>query len=150
MITKELEENKKCIIYASEYHLEMILLPYIKERIEDEKFVIFTEKNMEETLDTLLTKVNLEKIIKEKIKNIKWMNDDEKNINKLQEYVKENKHINVVISGEFDYIKKINNKIKDIKNTNVEIIDCFHIEDPNVNIEEIISNYRYILNTQKI
>ena len=150
MITKELEENKKCIIYASEYHLEMILLPYIKERIEDEKFVIFTEKNMEETLDTLLTKVNLENLVKEKIKNIKWKNDDEKNINKLQEYVKENKHINVVISGEFDYIKKINNKIKQIKNTNIEIIDCFYIEDPDVNIEEIRSNYRYILNTQKI
>ena len=35
MITKELETNKMCLFCASEYHLEMILLPYIKERINE-------------------------------------------------------------------------------------------------------------------
>ena len=32
MITKELEATKKCCLYASDFHLEMILVPYIKEK----------------------------------------------------------------------------------------------------------------------
>ena len=150
MVTKEFKGNKKCIICASQYHLEMILLPYIKERVENEKFLIFTEKSLEETLETLLEKTNLEDEIKEKIKNIGWKDNDRKNIIKLQEYTNENEHINIVISGEFDYIKRINNKINRVKNANVEIIDCFHIGDPDVDIGEIRNTYKYILNTHKL
>ena len=34
MITKEHETKKYCCFYASDFHLEMILLPYIKNNIQ--------------------------------------------------------------------------------------------------------------------
>ena len=47
MITKESKAVKKCCLYASDFHLEMILLPYIKERINKSNFIIFTQKTQE-------------------------------------------------------------------------------------------------------
>ena len=59
MITKEHENKKYCLFYASDFHLEMILLPYIKNNIDDTHFTIFTEKNLDESLRILLSKTNL-------------------------------------------------------------------------------------------
>ena len=40
MITEEQCTEKTCLFCASDYHLEMILLPYIKERIDKNKIII--------------------------------------------------------------------------------------------------------------
>ena len=55
MITKEHETEKTCLFCVSDYHLEMILLPYI---IKKEKVIIFTEQELETTINTLLEKIN--------------------------------------------------------------------------------------------
>ena len=54
MLTEELDSKKICLFCASDYHLEMILLPYIKDKINDSKFVIFTQNNLEETVKKVL------------------------------------------------------------------------------------------------
>ena len=46
MVTKECNSEKKCCLYASDYHLEMILLPYIENKIDESNFVIITQKNL--------------------------------------------------------------------------------------------------------
>ena len=38
MITKEHKVKKYCLFYASDFHLEMILLPYIKKNIYKDKY----------------------------------------------------------------------------------------------------------------
>ena len=35
MVTKENKLEKTCSFYVSEYHLEMILVPYINKKIEE-------------------------------------------------------------------------------------------------------------------
>ena len=68
MITKELDGLEKCCIYANDFHLEMILLPYIKENFEENKFIIFTENDLEGTIKTLLERTNLpDELIKKKL-----------------------------------------------------------------------------------
>ena len=166
MITKEFRDEKICLLCANDYHLEMILLPYIKERLDKSKFIIFTENNLEKTIETVLTKVSLKEETKKQILDIGWT--EEKNgekEKKLKELIymilndKNKKDINIIINGEYQYIKDVNNKIKEIKNSSIsnaydlnkiKILDCFHVDDTNIDIEEIKTKYKYFLNTQKI
>lgn len=61
-------KEKTCAIYASDYHFEMISLPYIEKNIEENKeIIIFTENNLEETINTLVSKTNLKDEKKKKI-----------------------------------------------------------------------------------
>lgn len=147
MTTKELGKNKICLFCASDYHLEMILLPYIKERINTSKFVIISQKDLEPTMKVLLNRVNIDEKIKKRIWNLNWK---EKDISKIEDFVGEKKEINIIINGEFDYIKNVNNYIKRNFENNLTVIDCFHVSDVNVNIEELSKEYKYILNTRKI
>lgn len=148
MITEEMQNEKMCLFCASDYHLEMILLPYITERIDNSKFIIFTENNLEESIDVLLTKVNLNGEIKEKIKRLNWENNDNFKFKVLEENIQEN--LKIIINGRLNYINSINNSIKNLINDNVKIIDCFHVGDSDIDIEEISNNYTFVLNTQKI
>lgn len=148
MITKEHETEKTCLFYVSDYHLEMILLPYIKEKIDNSKFIIFTENNLEESLEILLTKVNLEEKDKEKIKDINWKNTDDIKYEQIEK--NENEKLNIIVNGSYSYIEFTNKKIKEIINKDIEIVDCFHIGDLNVDVSEISQKYKTILNTRKI
>ena len=60
MGVKDKKIEKVYSSYVSEYHLEMILVPFINSKIEEkENVVIETEYDMNETLNTLLSKLNL-------------------------------------------------------------------------------------------
>ena len=148
MITEEQCTKKACLFYASDFHLEMILLPYIKERMYKEEIIIFTENNLEESVNVLLTKINLNEKDKEKIKKINWKNTDESKLEKLKN--EEERRLNIIVNGSYNYIKKINKKINEIVTNNIEIIDCFYIEDRDVDIADLSRKYGNILNTQKI
>ena len=50
--------EKLCCFYVSDFHLEMILLPYINKRL-DENIIIKTEKDLRDTVETLVSKMNL-------------------------------------------------------------------------------------------
>ena len=55
MIVKNKRLEKLCCFYVSEFHLEMILVPYINNVIEkNKKISILTEINLEETIKILM------------------------------------------------------------------------------------------------
>ena len=114
MLTEKVVTNKMCLFCASDFHLEMILLPYIKEKIDEYKFVIFTKNDLEDTVNTLLEKVNINDEYKDKIRKINWKNE-----NKL-EYTRnliENKQkLNIIVNGDYNYIENINGKLKEFVN----------------------------------
>ena len=57
MDKKQKTKEKTCTFYASDYHFEMITLPYIEQKLEeDNKIVILTENNLEETIKTLISR----------------------------------------------------------------------------------------------
>ena len=77
MITKEQKINKYCCLYVSDFHLEMIILPYLKKKMNNSKIVIYTQKNLLESIKILLEKTNLNLEYKKKILSIKcWSNEN--------------------------------------------------------------------------
>ena len=148
MITKEQDINKKCLFCVSDYHLEMILLPYIIEKKDKYKTIVFTESNLEDSINVLLTKVNLKEEDKEIIKNIDWNKNDSLKVKQIEE-IKDNK-LSIIINGSYEYIKLINKKLERIINKNIEIVDCFHIGNPDLDVLELSKKSNCILNTKKI
>ena len=54
MVLEEKKIKKICSFYVSEYHLEIMLLPYITKKMSnEEKIAIITEKNLRETLEVV-------------------------------------------------------------------------------------------------
>ena len=148
MVTKECNSEKKCCLYASDYHLEMILLPYIENKIDESNFVIITQKDLSKTIEILLNRVNLKNERKNKILNLDWTNNDIEKIEFINK--SKDKKINIIINGNYEYVQKINNTLNLIKNHNLEIVDCYYIGDEKVKIEEIKKNYKEFINTIKI
>ena len=146
MITKESKITKYACFYVSNYHLEMILLPYIKNKIDKSNIVIFTEENLQDTINTLLSRTNFRQEEKKQILNLHyWNNNKEVKISKLN-----NQEYSFIVNGSLEYIKEINLKIKEINLKKINIIDCFDINNKDLNINEIKANYEKILNTQNI
>ena len=128
MITKEHKIKKYCLFYASDFHLEMILLPYIKKNIYKDKFLIFTQENLSESMKILLNRTNLDG--KESL--------EEKDLN----------NYTIIINGNNEYISEINDKINKINPDKINIIDCYSINDKNIEPQRIKEKYDDILNTR--
>ena len=106
-------KEKICTFYASDYHFEMISLPYINKKIEENKEVIvLTENDLEETIKTLISKMNLKEEKKSKILNINWKNDDLNKFKKINNNVKEEKEMIIFIKGKENYIRNVNKNIE--------------------------------------
>lgn len=143
-------KEKLCAFYASDYHFEMISLPYIDKRInEEDEIIILTENNLENTIETLLSKINLKEQKKEKILNIDWKANDLDKFKKIKSEVEKEKNIIIFIKGKENYIKNINKNIeKWTENAkNLKIIDCYDMEEIGENMDGIMNQYKKILNT---
>lgn len=146
-------KEKICSFYASDYHFEMISLPYIYKTLEDNgKIIIMTENNLEESINFLLSKINLKKEKKEMILNLNWKNEDEIKIKKLVENDLEGKNVSIFVKGNENYIKKINSKLNSAINvmdkSKVKIIDFYNMEEIGDRINGIVNDYDVVLNTK--
>ncbi|MBQ9657776.1 MAG: hypothetical protein IJV31_03305 [Clostridia bacterium] len=137
MVKNEKKIKKVCSFYASDFHLEMIILPYINEKLKEEKEIkIITEENLEDSMNVLLSKLNIDN--KEQILNIDWNNKDEKLNNEKV----------VFVNGSRKYIEKINNKLE--KNyENIEIINCYKFDEVKNDMVKINEEHDDILNVLK-
>ena len=145
MITKELDGLEKCCIYANDFHLEMILLPYLKENLGKTKFIIFTENSLEETIKILIGRTNLDGNVKNDILNLGWDDNYMEKINLLNKYINKEK-ITVVVKGGLDYIKNVLNLVNG--NGNVEVIKCYCVDD--INGENVDLGNCEVLNTKRV
>ena len=143
------KKNKTCTFYASDYHFEMIILPYVNKKIdENNNIVIFTQNNLKESVDTLISRMNLKDEKKEKILNLNWKDNDSQKFNILKEYEDNKQKTVVFIKGTEDYIKNVNDNInKNSSKSNLEIIDCYSVEDLKNGMTEITNKYESYLNT---
>lgn len=139
-------DKNACAFYASDYHMEMIMLPYINENFKNKKNVyVFTQNNLEETIKHLVKNVNINNDIKEKVLNINWKNEDE---SKYKTLIEDKSESIIFVKGNENYIEKINKNLNQIKNyKNIEIIDCYSLEEVGIKTEEIRQNYKNVLMT---
>ena len=144
MLKKDKTKEKNCLFFASDYHFEMISLPYINKSIKNNKEVIvISENNLENTINKLLLQVNLEDDEKDKILKIDWKNNDFDKFKEIKEADKEKRNTIVFIKGKENYIKNVNKNLENwIKDDNkIEIIDCYDINEIEENVEKIIKFY---------
>ena len=150
MMTHEINAIKKCCLYASDFHLEMILLPYIRERLGKSEFIVLTQNDLSSTIRLLLDRVNLKEQEKKSILEFNWKPNLNINIEEINDKIKKNHKIEFIVNGDFDYVKKINNDLKLLGNSNFKIIDCLNINDKNLNLNKIKDEYKEFINTSKI
>ncbi len=150
---------KICGFYASNIHLITMILPFVKEKIQEEvKIETFFEENLKESINLVLNNLITNKKIKQDILKINWKNTELKkhiNIeNNLKELSKKKNSNIIFIGGTINYINDANNvlnkyiKQNDYKKTT--IINCYNILEFRDNIKEILDEHDYILNTSGI
>ncbi len=150
MLKKNKSKEKNCLFFASDYHFEMISLPYINKSIKENKeVVVISENNLENTINKLLLRVNLQEEERNKILKINWNNNDFDKFKEIKEANKERKNTIVFIKGKENYIKNVNKNIENWINENnkIEIIDCYDINEVEENIGEITKKYNNVLIT---
>lgn len=141
-------KEKTCAFYASDYHFEMISLPYINKKLDESKEVIvLTENNLKETIKTLVSKINLNEDKKVDILKIDWENNDLNKFKKINEDIKSKKDMVIFVKGKENYIKNINENIEKWteKSKNVEIIDCYDMEEISQDMDNIMDQYKFTL-----
>ena len=123
----------------SEYHLEIMLLPYISKKIDNEENItIITEIDLESTLNVVIERINLEKDKKEKIKKIGW------NIQNIENIIS---NTNVILIGSKKFINEKVFELKERQVENLEIIACYNYNEVKNDMKEIVSKYDGMLNT---
>lgn len=144
-------KEKTCLFFASDYHFEMITLPYITKKLQENKeIVIMTENNLDKTIKKVVSRIDLNKETEDKVLELDWKSDDSNKLEELKN-IEDNKDILIFIKGKEDYIKKVNRDIKQItESKKLEIIDCFDVNNLEDNLSDIAGNYSNILNTTGI
>lgn len=139
MVLEEKKGKNICNFYVSEYHLEIMLLPYISKKIDNEENItIITEIDLESTLNVVIERINLDKDKKEKIKKIGW------NIQNIENIIP---NTNVILIGSKKFINEKVFELKERQVENLEIIACYNYNEVKNDMKEIVSKYDGMLNT---
>lgn len=152
MVKENKKKEKLCMFFASDYHFEMISLPYINDNLKKENnVIIMTENDLNGTIDKLLSNVTLNKEEKDKITKIDWNNNDVDKFKKIKKANENNKNTIIFVKGNEKYIKSINENIKNwVNKTEVEIIDCYDINEVYKDVSNITQKYNKFLSTSGI
>ena len=152
MVKENKNEEKLCLFFASDYHFEMISLPYINEKLKkDNNVIIMTENDLNGTVDKLLSRVNLSKEDKDKITKIDWKNDDVSKFKEIKNANENGRDTIIFVKGKENYINSVNKNIGNWINTNdMKIVDCYDINEVYEDVSKIAKNYDKVLSTSGV
>ena len=140
------QEDMICSFCVNDYHLAVMLVPYIYEAINGGKKVItFFDRSLED----IFKKVTLtNKKFWENQEVLKSIDLSKTRFDKLADKFEnvQNNDI-VIVAGNDDFIERINRLLINF-HTNFTLINCFNISDVAKNENFKISNYSKILNTK--
>lgn len=146
MITKEQKINRYCCLYMSDFHLEMILLPFIKNNIDKSNVIIFTENNLADTIKILLDRINLKTEDKNKILDLKNWTNEKIEVLKDEKF----KSYTIIINGSKKYIENVEKKFDDLNYEKIDVVHCLDLNKNEWKTTKIDKNYKHILNTKNI
>ena len=151
MIQEKNSKEKLCLFFASDYHFEMISLPYINENLKKNKnIIVITENNLKETVDKLLSNINLTKEEKDKMEKIDWGNNDLDKFKQIKKANEENKET-IFVKGKENYIDNINKNIENwINIKDIKVIDCYDINEVHDDVSSIAGKYNKVLSTSGV
>ena len=145
--------KKICNFYVSDWHLAVMLLPYINKEInKGTKITTVFQNNMRNNIETLVRKLNLKN--EKEILQIDW---NTKNNSILERYVKENlsggEENLFIINGDKEYVEKSNEKVIEYIGKNktkknfIKIVDCYEVEQNEEKMYNIIKMHDCVLST---
>lgn len=149
-----------CSLYASKWHLTVMLLPYLSKQIEKNvKFETILKEDIIENVEELIAKLNLNKQMQESMLKINWKTSNIQGYKQIEEFmnsiIKTEKNISIILNGENREVEE-NNKLinkwlskneNKIKDNEITIISCFRALENGANVEYLINNYDYTLNS---
>lgn len=140
-------KEKTCAFYASDYHFEMISLPYINENLKKNKdVVIMTENDLGNSVNKVISSINLNEEEKNRLNKIDWKNDELNKFKEVKNADKDGKELLIFVKGRENYINNMNKNIENWTNLkNVEIVDCYDINEVQNNAGEIAKQYDNVL-----
>ncbi len=152
MMKENKREEKLCLFFASDYHFEMISLPYINESLKkNENVIIMTENNLDSSVDKVLSRINLNEEEKNRLTKINWKNDDLNKFKELKNANKDGKDILIFVKGRENYIDNMNKNIENWTNdTDIKIVDCYDINEIQDDVSSIAKKYDRILSTSGV
>lgn len=139
--------NKMCSFYVNDWHLTVMILPYINTKLQNkEKITIISEEDLEPNIKTILDRTNMKDITKNEITQIGWNKTLVNNINtKISEIAGST---NIIVIGDEKYIENTNKTIESkVKIGEVNIVNCYEVMQFNNNIENILKNHQKVINT---
>ena len=132
-----MNSQKICNFFVSEAHLLTAVLPYINEKIlEDKNIELVLQNDMTTNVKEYLNKVKSLNVDKEKVLKLNWKKTEKININ--------DKEI-IIIIGDEEFIKKVN-KMINISDMTEEILNCYKIYSVE-QVNEILYEYDEMLST---
>ena len=150
MNKNQLTKEKVCAFYASDYHFEMISLPYIEKKLEEnKKIIILPENNLEDTIKILLDRMNLKEDKKNNIISIDWKESSLNKFKLIKKELESNQDIIIFVKGKNNYIKNINKNLEKWieNNEDIKVIDCYDINEIIQDMDIILEKYQKILKT---
>lgn len=150
--------KKVCSFCVSDLHLITMLLPFLNKKINEQvKFITISEKDLNEDVKLVISKIILSRDTKDKILNINWNSSKLEDYESTEEYlIKEtSQKLSLIINGSKEYIEEVNNNIdlfmknnNDwIRNREITIINCYDITKLDDDIKFILRTHDKILNT---
>lgn len=135
-------KNKKiCNFHVSDFHLITVVLPYINEKIKEEKEIItISQKDLTGEVKKYLKSVKSFECEREKIMNIGWRKS------KKDLSFEDFSNKTVLVIGSRDFIDNTN-KFLDEKEDIYEIVNCYNINS-GIDVKEIIKEYNVLLTTE--
>ena len=147
MMKENKREEKICLFFASDYHFEMISLPYINESLKKNKdVVIMTENDLGNSVNKVISSINLNEEEKNIVNKIDWKNDELNKFKEVKNANREGKETLIFVKGKENYIENMNRNIENwINNSDVKVIDCYDINEIKEDASNIEKNYTRIL-----
>ena len=155
--------QKTCGFYVSEYHLVTMLLPHIVTEIEKgTKIEAILSNDIKKEIKDVISKLNINDIVKAKILNINWNKTNNNDFNSIKFYmneiIKNSNNIEIIVNGKKEEIDIVNKNIEywidinidRIKEKSINIISCYEVTEFNSNINSILNENNYLINTSGI
>ena len=140
------QENRICSFCVNDYHLAVMLVPYIYEAVNERKKVItFFEKDLTDISTKVITTNKKFWNRMDIWENINWEKVQFNRLSQKLENVKEEDVL--IVAGKEDFIERLNRLFINF-HINFTIVNCFYISDIAKNENFKISDYTKILNTK--
>ena len=145
--------EKICNFYVSDWHMAVMIVPYISQEIHaGKKVATIFENTIQENIETLLEKLHLKNELE--IRNMHWESKPKLNIEDIQEILEgESQDIVFIINGSEIYIKQCGHQIIQYCRENsiqkhIKIVNCFAMNSIDGNVTNVLEQHSKMLQTK--